>query len=272
MGDITLSSTTASALNTLDRASRNNRNAETAMVTGEKSVQNISPNAAAQSQSAKDAIGFAKTTAIRSVQATSAAQAIIIAITEGIQILTEAIVVAASEVNDLNPTATKGHTDTVFQSHLSAFEQLMSRIEWNGVNILTGVGSDLQFQLGEKSSDLLIITPPDLTLNTLSLSGIDVTDTANATTAEASIKDALAELYNELGAISGKKQDIDSITERNELDVSHLIEKQSNLIEADIPEELANAKQYEAQMDIIYGRITKMLDTLKRDVELFRER
>ena len=266
----TLSAIAGSTLNTLKNISGQSQSAETALVTGEKSLEDVSPNAAAQAQSAKNTIAFAKGTAVRSVQATSATQLIIRAIHEGIQILTEAIGTAASEVNDLHSPETKGHTNTVFQSQITAFDELMSRIEWNGAYILTNTTTELQFQLGDKSDDLLKIATPDLTASDLGLSGLDVTSTSNAQDAEAAIKVALGTLYDELGAISGKKKDIENITNRNELDVSQLTETISNLIETDLPEALANAKQHEAHIDIIYARLTKILEALRRDVELFR--
>lgn len=266
----TLNAIAGSTLNTLRNISVQNKAAETALVTGEKSLEDVSPNAAAQAQSAKNTIAFAKSTAVRSVQATSATQLIIGAIHEGIQILTEAIGTAASEVNDLNPTAIKVHTNTVFQSQMRAFDELMSRIQWNGDYILNSSTTELQFQLGGKSDDLLKITTPNLTASDLGLGGLDITSTTNAQDAEIAIKDALVTLYDELSAISGKKNDIESIIERNALDVSKLSEKISNLIDTDIPEALASAKQHEAHIDIIYARLTKILETLKRDVELFR--
>lgn len=270
MSGITLNATALSTLNTLDKVSRQNKSAETALVTGEKSLEDVSPNAAAQAQSAKNTIAFAKSTAVRSVQATSATQLIISAIHEGIQILTEAIGTAASEVNDLNPVSAKVHTNTVFQSQITAFDELMSRVEWNDEHILTSSTTELQFQLGEKSDDLLKIQTPNLTAWDLNLAGIDVTSTSNAQAAQDAIREALGTLYDQLGAISGKKQDIENIADRNEADVGKLTEKISNLIETDVPEALASAKQHEAHIDIIYARLTKILETLKRDVELFR--
>lgn len=270
MSDTALSAIATSTINRLGQVARQSTSAEKALVTGEKSLDDVSPSAAAHAQSAKNAIAFAKGTAIRSVEANAVTEVIINAITEGIQILTEAIGTAASEVNNLNTPETKVHTNTIFQSQITAFDELMSRIQWNGAYILTSATSELQFQLGEKENDLLKVITPDLTANALGLAGITVTTTDNAKNAESTIKDVLATLYDKLSQISGTKQDIEHITNRNTSNTHSLSEQRASIIDADIPEELAKAKQYEAHIDIIYARLTKILEILRRDVELFR--
>jgi hypothetical protein len=111
MSDTALSAIATSTINRLGQVARQSTSAEKALVTGEKSLDDVSPSAAAHAQSAKNAIAFAKGTAIRSVEANAVTEVIINAITEGIQILTEAIGTAASEVNNLNTPETKVHTN-----------------------------------------------------------------------------------------------------------------------------------------------------------------
>ncbi|MDP2193390.1 MAG: hypothetical protein Q8K36_02550, partial [Alphaproteobacteria bacterium] len=238
----------------------------------EKSLNDLSPNASALALHAKNNIEYAKGTMVRAVQGELATQAMISAINEGIELLTEAIHLTAGEVNDLNPADIKAHTNEVFQSLLAGYEDMINQVLWNDKQMLAGLAQPLQFQLGKNEEDLITLHNPDITLLGLNLTGYDILDSNNAADAQAAIRDALKTLYSDLAIISGNRQDIKNVMERTEWAVTRDTEGRSLLIDTDVPEALSNVQTNQAQNSIIYARLAQMNAQLRDDVELFRSK
>lgn len=94
-----------------------------------------------------------------------------------------------------------------FQQGLQAIDQYVGQASFNGVNLLNGSQSSVDIALGESTSTLNL---PNLTTNAQGLSGLDITSTANASTAFSAITTALENLSSSRSQLGAQQNGLSS--------------------------------------------------------------
>lgn len=97
-----------------------------------------------------------------------------------------------------------------FTQILDGIEQIAQTTQFNGVNLLNGDTANLDIALNEGTSSL---TLPDLTLDTLGLTGLDLTTAANAGSAQTQIATALGTLSSAQGQFGAQQNGLTAAVE-----------------------------------------------------------
>ncbi|WP_044407044.1 flagellin [Thiomicrospira microaerophila] len=90
-------------------------------------------------------------------------------------------------MNGTTNPAQRNALNTEFQQMMQAIDQTSQNTKFNGMNLLNGENADLSIALGDSASRLSL---PELSLNSLGLAGLDLSNPANANLALESLQKA----------------------------------------------------------------------------------
>lgn len=185
-------------------------------------------------------------------RATSVADVALAAGQQISDILVEIRQKATAAADPSQTDATRKAYDDEFQSLLKSLESFAKNASFDGENILddSGGATPLAFLANADASETISMNRQDLTLAGLSLTGLDLTDEANAKTALAAVELALADANSKLAELGAQAKQI----EKHTLFVGKLMDSLevgvSNLVDADMARESARLQALQVQQQL----------------------
>lgn len=148
-------------------------------------------------------------------------------------------------------TATRKAYDDEFQSLLKSLQSFADNATFDGENILNAASSTpLDFLANADASETITMNRQDLTLDGLSLTGLDLTDETNAKDALTAVEAALTGASAKLAELGAQSKQI----EKHTLFVTKLMDSLEvgigNLVDADMARESARLQALQVQQQL----------------------
>lgn len=148
-------------------------------------------------------------------------------------------------------TATRKAYDDEFQSLLKSLQSFADNATFDGENILNAASSTpLDFLANADASETITMNRQDLTLDGLSLTGLDLTDETNAKDALTAVEAALTGANAKLAELGAQSKQI----EKHTLFVTKLMDSLEvgigNLVDADMARESARLQALQVQQQL----------------------
>jgi flagellin len=131
------------------------------------------------------------------------------ALNEASNVLVRLRELAVQASNGTLSTADRATIDTEFQSMLGEIDRIANNSEFNGIKLLDGTNASTDIQVGISVGQMITITFPDTTANTLGIDTLQTDSTANAQAALGTLDTAIDTLNTsrgQLGAAQNRMQ------------------------------------------------------------------
>jgi flagellin len=148
---------------------------------------------------------------------------------------------AVQAANDSISDTERGYLNTEFSDLSSEIDRVASVTEYNGINLLTGSGQSMVFQVGTRNSgdDRITVTLDSQFASTLGIEAAAVTSQGSAQGAISAIDDALEALSTDRATIGSTINTLNSAVDHLASTIENYGDALSQIRDADMAEESA---------------------------------